>query len=238
MASSWTLAKNTQDSVAEKEAKGAATENGKKLDEVEEVSVFAKQRSSKPSLRLSIFRKKNNSAAQKSTPDGTTAPSKDTVDVTSGSQKPVVGGLSGKASARRTSSLGVDGTRSSSPVQKKITPTLSGGGLPLKAKFRYSFRQPKQSKKLLNQNSHSLIPATPSVVLTEETLPNEEGTGDSSNNKEAQESSTMSKKSSFEEQLLSAVQPSSLPTRCMFYYHCKTFDRNISFQNNFRTYIF
>src|SRR5690606_28977969 len=111
--------------------------------------------------------KKNNSSIQKSTPDGTSGSPKAILDGTSDSQKSAVGGTSGKISARRTSSLGVDGIRSSSPVQKKITSTLSGGGLPLKARFCYSFRQPKQNKKNFNP-AFNPITASPPTVLTPE----------------------------------------------------------------------
>ncbi|KAE9554499.1 hypothetical protein FO519_002310 [Halicephalobus sp. NKZ332] len=223
MASSSTLVKNTQDSVAEREAKESRspTENGQKF-EVKEVPSFSKPRSSRPSLRLSIFRKKGVSGAQKTAADEASGTRKATVEKFSGVQETVVENSPEKTSARRTSSLGVDGSRSSSPLQKKVTPTLSSGGLPLKGRFCCSFRNPKQFKKNLIKNNSSLSVIPPSVVLTPEyglesessrELSKNKKVEDPSKNKKLQESLVMSKKSSFEEQLLSAVQPSSLPNR-------------------------
>lgn len=154
---------------------GHTDEYERKAVDEENASVSVKQRSSKRSLRLSVFRKK--------------------VD----SEKKV------KNNARRTSSLGL-------PKSKDDGAIVSKPAHPVKGRFCCSFRQGKSSKKpILSELKNPITSQTSCSILTPEY--GAIGGINAKSPKELIESSIMHSDNAIEQHLLSAVQPSSLPTR-------------------------
>lgn len=211
MASNWTSEKNVEKVpeilMQEKASDRNQPPNAKeKFKNYGNDNFLISPKISKNSSRFNVFRKKLGSVSEKNE----------------------------KIIARRTSSLGVDVIQSPSSIQNKIIPTLSNGNRPLKGKFCCSFRQPKLNKKLVEQtNSLSLQP--PCVLLTPEYGPSNVGSNISptTSPKGLPESSIMSTSNAIEEHLLSAIQPSSLPTRRGFFMNLKTFDTIILLTYNF-----
>lgn len=150
-------------------------------------------RSTKRSLRLSVFRRKVGSESR---------------------------GSSDKNNARRTTSLGPNTIKEEVVEKTNQKPGFSYPKQPSKKKgFCCSFRQ--LSRKRLIEPDTSLSIQGTCTVLTPEYGPTGISKGRNSStstapNSPKPESTIMPASNSFEQHLLSAVQPSSLPTRRMF----------------------
>uniref|UniRef100_A0A914Z6H9 Uncharacterized protein n=1 Tax=Panagrolaimus superbus TaxID=310955 RepID=A0A914Z6H9_9BILA len=151
-----------------------------------------RQRSTKRSLRLSVFRRKVGSETR---------------------------GSNDKSNARRTTSLGPNFIKEEIPEKKVKDPSPSfpypKPDTKTKKGFCCSFRQLSR-KRLIEPNS-TLSVHEPCTILTPEYGPTGISKGNSRNstapNSPKYESSIMPTSNSFEQHLLSAVQPSTLPIR-------------------------
>uniref|UniRef100_A0A7E4W840 Uncharacterized protein n=1 Tax=Panagrellus redivivus TaxID=6233 RepID=A0A7E4W840_PANRE len=172
-----------------------------------------KQRAhSKRSLRLSVFRRKEKPPAANG----------NVIDHTAARRTASLGNNHTANTSEPTTSVAATGSKEASqPTPSPLAPSTSTQASSSKSKgFCCSFRPPKSTKKRTVEPANSLSAQVPCVLLTPEygacisaggsALP----TG--SPNKQLVESSIMPANNAVEQHLLSAVQPSSLPTRCTF----------------------